>query len=273
MFFFWTEDTPIWVLIVFAIIALLGLIASIINKTVSSREENYWDGHYYGEPQTNYENPQTIQLQFTNFMLFFIAAVIKSDKKQIHEYELNYLEMNWENCVGGELFEALPRLNNMLEKDVQVDIVAIAEKSESYFNTDVALEFLFGLAGAIDGTASAAKLEVLHSIIEGWEYTEYDFETLKMLYFSRQGNYNNRENTYSFSNHQSMSDLEKGYKMLGITKAATNDEIKEAYRNQAVKLHPDKVSHMGEQIIEAAHKAFTELNNAYELIKKERGMN
>lgn len=37
--------------------------------------------------------------------------------------------------------------------------------------------------------------------------------------------------------------------------------------------HPDKVSHLGEDIRKAAEEKFTRINLAYEKIKKQRGMN
>jgi len=40
----------------------------------------------------------------------------------------------------------------------------------------------------------------------------------------------------------------------------------------AVKYHPDKVSHLGEEVQHAAKEKFQQLNQAYESIKKERGL-
>ena len=41
----------------------------------------------------------------------------------------------------------------------------------------------------------------------------------------------------------------------------------------AVKYHPDKVSHLGEDVQKAANEKFKRINVTYEQIKKERGIN
>ena len=63
------------------------------------------------------------------------------------------------------------------------------------------------------------------------------------------------------------------YEVLGVKKDATADEIKKAYRKMALENHPDKVSHLGEDIRKAAEEKFTQINVAYEKIKKQRNMN
>jgi len=62
------------------------------------------------------------------------------------------------------------------------------------------------------------------------------------------------------------------YKILGITKLATMEEIKKAYRKMAVTYHPDKVSYLGDEFKKSANEKFQKLNEAYEKIKKERGI-
>ncbi|HEY0031025.1 MAG TPA: J domain-containing protein [Bacteroidia bacterium] len=56
-------------------------------------------------------------------------------------------------------------------------------------------------------------------------------------------------------------DFKDYYKALGISKTATADEIKKAYRKLAVKYHPDK-----NQGNKAAEDKFKELNEAYEVL-------
>ena len=60
------------------------------------------------------------------------------------------------------------------------------------------------------------------------------------------------------------------FKILEIETTASNDELKKAYRRMAMKYHPDKVSHLGEDFQNAAKEKFQKVNQAYENIKKER---
>ena len=54
------------------------------------------------------------------------------------------------------------------------------------------------------------------------------------------------------------------YQILGVSKNASDQELKSAYRTQALKWHPDK--HAGEAKKEAEEK-FKEINRAYEVLR------
>ena len=62
------------------------------------------------------------------------------------------------------------------------------------------------------------------------------------------------------------------YEVLGVSKDASADEIKKAYRKMAIKYHPDKVATLGPDVQKAAEEKFKAISQAYDAICKERGM-
>jgi chaperone protein DnaJ len=53
------------------------------------------------------------------------------------------------------------------------------------------------------------------------------------------------------------------YEILGISKSATADEVKKAYRNLALKYHPDRVTQENKKV---AEEKFKEMSEAYEIL-------
>ena len=60
------------------------------------------------------------------------------------------------------------------------------------------------------------------------------------------------------------------YHTLGLKPKADVSEIKRAYRHLASQYHPDKVSHLGLELIAFSEKKFKSINDAYTAIRKER---
>lgn len=59
------------------------------------------------------------------------------------------------------------------------------------------------------------------------------------------------------------------YELLGLKRGATKQEVKKAYRNLALKCHPDRVAHLGEEYKKEAKEKFQKVVEAYEKVLKE----
>ncbi|MEJ2219960.1 MAG: J domain-containing protein, partial [Desulfobacterales bacterium] len=60
------------------------------------------------------------------------------------------------------------------------------------------------------------------------------------------------------------------YRVLGIDRSASIEEIKHAYRDLAGKYHPDKLEHLGDEFKVLAETRFKDIQQAYqELTAKE----
>lgn len=68
------------------------------------------------------------------------------------------------------------------------------------------------------------------------------------------------------------SDLKDAYSVLGVSPDASDDEVRRAYRELALKHHPDRVAALGEDVRRAAEKKFQQINDAKERVYKARGM-
>lgn len=57
-------------------------------------------------------------------------------------------------------------------------------------------------------------------------------------------------------------------RILGLKPGASPDEIKTAYRRAVAKYHPDKVTHLGKEFQELAHKKLVAIQRAYETLTR-----
>jgi DnaJ-domain-containing protein 1 len=62
--------------------------------------------------------------------------------------------------------------------------------------------------------------------------------------------------------------LKKAYRLLGVDSNTPLDEIAKAYRNKMTQSHPDKVTHLSEELQAKAKELTLQLNEAYDFIKK-----
>jgi DnaJ like chaperone protein len=189
---------------------------------------------------------------FAMTLLVVVAAVMKADGR-ILKSELSFVKKYFIQQFGEDsALEALQMLQKILNQDIPIDTVGHQIKQNlDYASRLQLLHLLFGVAQA-DGKVDISELNVIASISGYMGVSAKDFDSIKSMF---------------------VADVDSAYKILEIERNASDDEVKKAYRKMAVKFHPDKVSHLGEDFQKQAKEKFQKVNEAYEKIKKERGIN
>lgn len=139
----------------------------------------------------------------------------------------------------------------------------------------VLLEILLQIALA-DGTLHPEEEAVLLRVAEGLGVPPQQFrQILNMLlaqaqFSGGQGPGTGGQQRASATARPSMG---QAFQVLGVTEAASNAEIKKAYRKLMSEHHPDKLASRGvpEEMIRLATEKTAEISKAYEMIKEQRG--
>jgi DnaJ like chaperone protein len=193
-------------------------------------------------------SPQDFELN----LLSLTSLVIKADGK-VTQNELDYVRQYFVSSYGKERANAIFKVFNEVVKKREVNSVSICNYLNArtrYESRLQILHFLFGIAQA-DGHISEAEIRVIYEIARNLRLTERDFISIKAMF---------------------VKDQDNAYKILEIDKSVPDHEVKKAYRTMAKKYHPDKLMDMDEAYKKGAQEKFNKVQDAYETVRKERGM-
>ncbi|MBU2649910.1 MAG: TerB family tellurite resistance protein [Bacteroidetes bacterium] len=206
---------------------------------------------YDGMQSGSYEYKGTQTGDFSASLLILTAAVMKADGKVVKS-ELDYVR-NFLIAQFGqeEAQKQILILREILKQDIQVkDVCAQIAQYMEYPSRLQLLHILFGISSA-DRHYHDAEVNMIEQIGIYLGIRPEDFRSIRAMF---------------------IKDIDSAYKILEVSPDTTDEEVKKAYHRMAVKYHPDKVAHLGEDIRKAATEKFQKLNAAYEEIKKRRGM-
>jgi DnaJ like chaperone protein len=224
--------------------SMFGPIGGILGYALGSQSASSGRSQSY--------NTNTQSGDFGVSLLILLSAVMKADGK-ILKSELDYVKkfLN-DNFGSSHAKQALKMLQKILEKDFPLhQVCAQIQQNMDHPARLQIMHVLFGLS-ASDGEVHQSEIKVIKTIGNYLNINLKDFESIQAMFYN---------------------DTVSAYKVLEIDKTASDIEVKKAYRKMAVKYHPDKVAHLGEDFQKMSEEKFKQLNECYARIKKERGMN
>jgi len=224
--------------------ALLGPLGGVLGFVVGSMfdrsdgQQRVFSGTTHGD--------------FTMSLLTLTAAVMKADGR-ILKSELEYVKEYFTKSFGPAASqEAMLYLRDLLKQEIPLRDVCYQIKHRLDHSSRLQLlHFLFGVSKA-DGKVHPREVEIIEKIAGYLGISAKDMGSIKAMFYE---------------------DTDAAYRVLEIEASVNDDEVKKAYRKMANKYHPDKVAYLGEDIRKAAGEKFRKVKDAYETIKKDRGMN
>lgn len=216
-------------------------------------------GSSYGNQQRAYEGERN---SFMFSLLVLSSYIINADGKIMHsemECVRSFLRRNFGEIAvqQGEqillrLFERQKQMGTAAFNNTIREACAEIAQHMEYSQRLQLLNFLVLIAQA-DGSVPQCEIDALQFVAANLGISAEDLGSMLNL-------------------SSGASSLEAAYKVLGISPDATDDEVKAAYRQMALKHHPDRVATLGEDVRKAAEKKFQEINAAKETIYKARGL-
>lgn len=185
-------------------------------------------------------------------LLVLSSAVMKADGQVLQserDCAREFIRRNFGDSVVDEAMRMLDSFNRQ-----QVNIYSVGPQIADNMNYSQRLQlfhYLVQIATA-DGIFSKSEKSVLEAVGAVIRLNNTDINSVISMFYKETD--------------------ESAYAVLGISPNATDDEVKSAYRRMAMKNHPDKVATLGPEVQKAAEEKFRQIQDAYDTIKRQRGM-
>lgn len=201
--------------------------------------------------RNNRQKAATQSGDFEISLLVLASIVIKADGK-IDQRELDFVRTQFLQMYGKERANnAFKLFKGIVKKEISAREVCLQIRAHmSHAARLQLLHFLFGISKA-DAYVTENEVTEIKKIAGYLNINQRDYESIKAMFYVV---------------------ADSAYKVLEITESATNEQLKSAYRKMVKKYHPDKLQDLGEEHLKGAKEKFQKIQEAYERLKKERGI-
>lgn len=218
---------------------------------------------------------ERIQLAFFTATFSIMGHVAKSDGR-VSEQEIEMAKriMSHMQLSPEQQKIAVRLFNEGKQADFNVDAVLEQFRQECHRRRNLLQMFMeIQIATTIaDGVVNQAERNLLIHIGDTLGFTLHNIEQLINMVQAQQqyarGGYTD------FQQPTPKATLADAYAVLGVSKSASDGEVKKAYRKLMNQHHPDKLVAKGlpEEMMKIATEKTQEIKKAYEQVKEARGM-
>ena len=222
-------------------------------------------GHTFDRSNEGYHLEESVrtkpgeQAQFTFFVAVFsmLAKLSRADGQitrdeidTINRFMLQDLNLDPQSrMVAMNIFNAAVESPNSFE-DFATQFFSHFQDQPQLLEMMVDILLRVSIA---DGTINTVEERLILSAVRIFNFSDTYYQSLKQKYVRPNDRY---------------------YAVLGVTKSDSDDKIKSRYRKLVMEYHPDKIVSKGlpEEFTRFAEEKFRDIQQAYDEIKKERGI-
>jgi DnaJ like chaperone protein len=212
------------------------------------------------EPPLFYEDPaETRRIAFATAVIALAAKLAKADGRVTRE-EIRAFRRVFP--VDDDEVGDVARIYNQAKASTD-GFEAYARQIATLFRRDRYLleELLTGLfdVARSDGELNQAEIDFLRRVATIFGFDQAAFQEIHRRFAA---------------SVRQMSGADDAYAVLGLSRSASDDEIRKAYRRLVREHHPDRLVAKGlpEEFVDHANKTLANINVAYDRIAKERSL-
>jgi len=258
-------------------LALFGPIGALIG---------IWLGHQVDKSiffnHTHEDNDA--QNAFFNTTFLVMGHIVKADGI-VTQNEIRVAEQTMKklNITGEKRHRAIERFNQGKSANFDLEKTLRDFRSACPFHPGLMRLFMDiqMQAAYANGHISPQAKQILQTIAGHLGLGAFNFAFYDTIFSARQHGFHHFKQEWqkgqqqsNFYQNQSQTSLQEAYALLGISKNATDAEVKKAYRKMMNQNHPDKLIAKGlpEEMIKMATEKTQKIKQAYEQIRTSRGM-
>jgi len=237
-------------------------------------------GHMVDRFLSGITGVSTTRKSFFEALFSSLGHLSKADGK-VTETEIRMVEslMQRMDITGEERQRAIRFFNQGKQADFDLELALHSFVKYSVVRQDLRLMFMEIIVEAAfsSGKISQQEHAVLLRIARALRIPGALFSAMLQARGAPSGAYGqgsySHSRSYRASSRNTSRTLEQAYAQLGLTRKASDSEIKKAYRKLVSQYHPDKLVSRGlpEEMMSIAKTRVREINTAYDQIKQARG--